>query len=137
MKIKDNRGFTLVELVVVLAIVAILAAVAIPSYQGYVRRAACEDAKGVLAGAGNFMERYRAQNGSYLGAALGSYAKSPIDGTKVFDIAVSNLAAATYTLTATPTTGIMSGKGTLTMTHTGAKGGSGALANGWTTCSGI
>lgn len=137
MKNQFNRGFNLIELLVVVAILGIIASIALPNYQAYVRRTACEDAKGVLSGAGNLMERFRAQNGTYVGATLGSYAKSPVDGKAIFNLALSNQAASTYTITATPTAGIMSGKGTLTMTHTGAKGGTGALANGWTTCSGI
>ncbi len=130
------RGFTLIELMIVVAVIGILSAIALPSYQGYVRRTACEDAKGVLVGAGNFMERFRTQNSStYTGAVLGSYAKSPVDGAAIFNIAVAIPTATTYTLTATPVAGgVMAGTGTLTLAHTGAKGGTGALANGWNNC---
>ncbi len=138
MNLKNKRhGFTLIELLMVIAIVGILAAIAIPSYQSYIRRSACEDVKGVLTGAGNFMESYRAQNGNYTAATLGSYVQSPINGKTIFNIALSNQSATTYTLTATPAAGIMAGKGTLTLTHTGARGGTGAMANSWTSCSGI
>lgn len=134
----ENRGFTLVELLVVIAIIGLLSAIAIPQYQSYIRRSACEDAKGVLTGAGNLLERFRSQNNTYAGATLGSYNKSPIDGAAVFNIALSNLAAGTYTLTATPVAGgLLAGQGTLTLTHTGAKGGSGALAGAWASCRGL
>ena len=137
MKTQFNRGFTLIELALVTLIIGILASIALPTYQGYIRRTACEDAKGVIVGAGNFMERFRAQNGSYAAVtSLGTHNKSPVDGTAMFTIALSNLAATTYTLTATGV-GVMAGSGTLTLAHTGAKGGSGALVNGWTSCSGI
>ncbi|CAD5109036.1 type IV pilin protein [Zestomonas carbonaria] len=136
---KRQTGFTLIELLTAVVVIGILAAIAIPSYQSYVRRAACEDAKSVLTGAANVMERFRAQNNTYTGATLGVYAGSPVDGsTKHTQIAISASTATTYTLTATPTNGgLLANRGTLTLTSTGVRGGSGALANAWGSCSGI
>ncbi|MDF3931086.1 type IV pilin protein [Pseudomonas citronellolis] len=134
-----QQGFTLVELMITVVVVGILAAIALPAYQGYVRRAACEDAKSVLVGAANQMERFRAQNNTYAGADLGNYSASPVDGSgKETNIAVSASDATSYTLTATPTnSGHLKGKGTLTITSANVRGGDAPLGNMWGSCSGI
>lgn len=135
---KSQQGFTLLELMIAAAVVAILAAIALPSYTAYVRRTACEDVKGTLTGAAGLMERFRAQNNSYVGATLGAYAQSPVDTTAIFNIALANQTASSYDLTATPVAGgIMAGRGTVTLSSTGIRGGTGALANAWNSCSGI
>lgn len=134
----ENRGFTLVELIIVIAIVGLLSAIATQQYQSYIRRGACEDAKGVLTGAGNLLERFRSQNNTYAGATLGSYDQSPIDGEAIFNITLSNLTTGTYTLTATPVVGgLLAGQGTLTLDHLGTKAGSGALQGAWASCRGL
>ncbi len=139
MRTQIQKGFTLIELMITIVIIGILASIVLPSYQGYVRRSACEDAKGVLVGASNVMERFRSQNNTYTGAALGAYAASPVDGSrKHTSIAISASTATTYTLTATPTDGgLLVDRGTLTLTSTGVRGGTGALANAWDSCNGI
>lgn len=60
-----NEGFTLVELAVTLAIVAILAVVAIPSYRDYVRRGALEEASTALAAYAQRMESGYDSSGNY------------------------------------------------------------------------
>lgn len=60
------RGFTLIELMVVVAIVGILAAVAYPSYQSYVQRSNRVDAQTALLDAAQRLERCFSRNNSYL-----------------------------------------------------------------------
>lgn len=62
-----SLGFTLIELMVVVVIVAIFAAVAIPSYQNYVRRANANQAEQALLNLAAQLERHKARNFSYLG----------------------------------------------------------------------
>jgi len=137
MKSAASKGFSLIEMLVAMAIIAVLAAIALPNYQTYLTRTACEDAKGVLAGAASSLERYRAQNNTYAGADLAAlgYAQSPVDGNAQFNIAANPLTATTYTLTATPVAaGRLTGRGTLTLTSTGVRGATdGATAPGFLT----
>ncbi len=60
-----SRGFTLVELMVTVAVVAIIAAVAIPSYRDYVRRANRVDATAALLRLASNQERFYLQNNTY------------------------------------------------------------------------
>lgn len=59
------RGFTLIELMIVVAIVAILAAVAIPSYQQYIQKSRRVDAKETLTRMAALQERFFFQNSAY------------------------------------------------------------------------
>jgi type IV pilus assembly protein PilE len=65
-------GFTLIEMMIVVACVAILATVALPSYQSSIRKARRTDAKTALTTVSQLMERYSTEHGSYLGATLGN-----------------------------------------------------------------
>jgi type IV pilus assembly protein PilE len=67
-----NRGFTLVELMIALAVVGLLAAVAYPSYQQQVAKGRRTDAKQSLLELAQKMERFYTERGTYAGATLGS-----------------------------------------------------------------
>ncbi len=63
-----SRGFTLIEVMITVAIVAILASIAVPSYTGYVQRSRITEAVAGLAGMSVAMERYFQDNRTYAGA---------------------------------------------------------------------
>lgn len=114
MKQRQQNGFTLMELMITVAIVGILAAIALPSYQDSVRKSRRADVKGVMLGLANALERRFTETNSYAGVA-------GIAGT-YYTVTVTIPNAISYTLTATPAGDQASDTcGTLTLTQTGAK----------------
>ena len=67
---KQNKGFTLMELMITVAIIGILASIAIPSYRQYVLRGNRANMQAQMLTIASALERYRAQNFRYLGATL-------------------------------------------------------------------
>ncbi|WDZ51523.1 type IV pilin protein [Acinetobacter vivianii] len=63
-------GFTLIELMITVAIIAIIAAIAIPSYQVYIRRAELSTAQQEMLKVAELLEKHRARNFSYDGFVL-------------------------------------------------------------------
>jgi len=135
MRREASFGFTLIELMIVVAIIGILAAIAYPSYTEQVRKTRRADCAGELVGLGNAMERFFTENGTYLGASVGGNAgdiypaQCPIDGgTAYYNLAIANQTASTFTIQAVPTGPQAADKcGTLTYTSTGVKGNSAGL----------
>ena len=67
MKIRFNQGFTLIELMVVVAIMVIIATIAIPSYQQYARRAVAAQAQQEMEKMAEQLQRHKARNFSFKG----------------------------------------------------------------------
>ncbi len=118
------RGFSLVELMIAIAIVGILASIGYPAYQEQVRETRRADCTGVLMNAANSLERRYTERGSYAGWTPGSLASCPIDGgTAFYNVTTTVLTATTYTLQATAIGAQSDDKcGNLTLTHTGTRG---------------
>ena len=128
---RPGRGFTLIELMVVVAIVAILAAIAYPSYRSQVEKTRRADAEAVLMQAAQYLERVYTEGGCYTKdgnlcncADAFPFSKSPIDGTQnYYGIALTNSTETTFTLTATPNAaGPEKDAGVLTLDQTGRRG---------------
>lgn len=113
---KKQYGFTLIEALIVVAIVGILAKMAFPSYMESIKKGKRDEAKAALVSFANAMEMWKMQNNnSYLGASasipgaptvFSTY--SPVSGTaanRVYDLEITAATATTYTLSAKLYTG--------------------------------
>ena len=139
MKIRSrpSLGFTLIELMIVVAIVAILAAIALPSYNESVRRGRRAEAQTQILQAAQFLERRYTTDGNYGTTLPTDLSQSPSSGTAYYTIALVTNAPtnSTFTLTATPGTNMSGDKcGSFVLVNTGAKsisGGTVAVDECW------
>ena len=133
---RASRGFTLIEVMITVAIIGILAAVALPAYTEQVKRSKRSNAQTVMLQGAQFAQRYYNAKNNYTDLpttfASSNYKTAPNDGgTKNYDIVLTSTAS-TFTITATPVfTDAKCNK--LTLTDTGVKGVSGTdtVANCW------
>ncbi|MGE8271970.1 type IV pilin protein [Stenotrophomonas sp.] len=119
---RTATGFTLIELMITVAVVAILAAIALPSYQAYVRKANRAQAKADLVELAQMLERRHTVENTYAGLTL-PFSQSPRDGTARYTLSyVGTPNGTSFTLQAAPTEiQKKDGCGTLSLDQAGRK----------------
>ena len=144
-KFYRQAAFTLIEVMIVVAIVGILAAIAYPSYQEFVRRGARAEARAAMLNMAQLQERNFSDRGAYVQITSGSRTdgwqnanwSGPSFASRRFDITVAiNVASGgntlPYVITATPTNGFADPTcGNLTLDSSSTKGSSGTVDVCW------
>lgn len=115
---QSNAGFTLIELMITVAIIGILAAIAFPSYSSYVARARRADARTQLLQAAQFMQRFYAANDQYRYDRAGNQVEDVVAQTNLkqsppppdpaiytLNVQASTSGAQSFTLTMAPVVG--------------------------------
>ena len=131
-----DKGVTLIEVMIVVAILGIIAGIAYPSYRTYIARAARADLRAVMLDTAQKQERYYSSNNTYLAisapptaapAGWVNYSGGATVAARKYDVSVALTGGGTgYTITGAPANGYTETTcGTHTLTQTNARGNSG------------
>lgn len=99
-KIRNTKGFTLIELMIVVAIIGILAAIAIPNFLNYQCKSKQSEAKQALGTISKNQEAYVSEHDAYT-TSLGALGFAMKGDTQRYSIEVTAADSTTYTITAT------------------------------------
>jgi|JI10StandDraft_1071094.scaffolds.fasta_scaffold695869_1 type IV pilus assembly protein PilE len=124
---RSAAGFTLIEMMITVAILGILVAVGYPSYMGQLAKGRRADARAALVDLAQRMERYYTERSTYATATLGGTGIYPSTSPQgYYTMSITNKTATTFTVQATPTGSQASDAcGNLTYDQAGVKGNNG------------
>ena len=122
----QQRGFTLIEMMIVIAIIGILAAIAYPSYQQYVIKTKRTDMMTEMQNIASEIESRKLAQGSYSAISAGIKTEFstayPRQGTALYDVTITDPLVTKWTINATPKTGMqMVIDGNLSLNYQGIK----------------
>lgn len=119
------RGFTLIEIVITVAIIGILVAIAVPSYQNHLRKGRRAEAQAFITQVAQKEQQYLLDARQYAvgGTALADLGlTAPTSVSSHYNVTVAAGATTpSFTITAAATSSVQTPDGNLTLTHTGAK----------------
>lgn len=121
---KKTRGFTLIELMIAVAIVGVLTAIAYPSYQNYLVKGSRANAKAFLMDISTRQQQFLLDNRAYAGTIGELNVTEPKEFSPYYTVAIAAAAGPppSFTVTATPKAGTRQSKdGALTINNKGEK----------------
>ena len=101
----QDSGFTLIELMIVVAVAALLLTIALPMYQESTRKSRRAEAVAALAQLQQRQERHRADNPQYAATFAAFAPPAPASATPNYTLGIASAAAGSYTITATANAG--------------------------------
>lgn len=125
--LKKSTGFTLVEVMIVVAIIAILAGIAYPAYTSHVDRSRRAEAMSALVEMSGDLERYFTVTGAYTTSVIGAFPNVGLGRADAFSetggytLTIASPDLSTYTITATPRNWVDNLCNAFTLTNTGIR----------------